>query len=92
MDTQDRFSRMFKKFYSLLDEGDLIIAAHVVDGSGKITLAKPELQDGVTRELLRVKEIPLPTEECRNILIEGIMKAFEAYCDKAKDRTGRFHL
>jgi len=87
VDTQDRFSRMFKKFYSLLDEGNLITAAHVVDGSGKIALAKPELQDRITKELLRVKEIPLPTEECRNILIGKVIKAFEAYCDKAKDRN-----
>ncbi len=42
-----------------VSEKDLIIAAHVVDGSGNIVLANPEFQDRIRRELLGVKEIQL---------------------------------
>ena len=86
VDSHNKFHRLFKKFYGYLYEGSLITAGHVVDNSGTIALAKPELQDEITKELLRVEEIPLPTEECRNILIGKTMKAFDVYYDKIKEK------
>jgi len=86
VDSHNRFNKLFKKFYGYLYEGNLITAGHVVDNSGTIALAKPELRDEVTKELLRVEKIPLPTEECRNILIGKTMKAFHVYYDKIKEK------
>jgi len=86
VDSHNKFNRLFKKFYGYLYEGSLITAGHVVDNSGTIALAKPELQGEITKELLRVEEIPLPTEECRNILIGKTMKTFNVYYDKIKDK------
>ena len=86
IDTDNKFNRLFKKFYGYLRDGSLITAGHVVDNSGKIALAKPEFQDEITKELLNVEEIPLPTEECRNILIGKTIKAFDAYHGEVKDK------
>jgi len=86
VDSHNKFKRLFKKFYGYLYEGSLITAGHVVDNSGTVALAKPELQDEITKELLRVEEIPLPTEECRNILIGKTMKALDFYFDRIKDK------
>jgi len=86
VDSNNEFNRLFKKFCGFLYEGSLITAGHVVDNSGKIALSKPELQDKITEELLKVEEIPLPTKECRNILIGKTIKAFEVYCDKIRDK------
>lgn len=86
VDTQNRFNGYFEKFYGCFHEGSLITASHVVDGSGKIALYKPELQDKITEELLKVEEVPLPTSECRNILIGKAINAFGAYYDKIEDR------
>jgi len=92
VDSHNKFNKMFKKFYSHLDDGSLITAGHVVDNSGTIARAKPELQDEITKELLRVEIIPLPTEECRSILIGKTISAFDAYYDKIgeKDKVVSF--
>ena len=86
IDYRDEFNKLFKKFYSYLYEGSLITAGHVVDNSGKIALSKPELQDEITQELLKIEKIPLPTKECRNILIGKTIQAFEIYSDRIKDK------
>ena len=78
-DSDNRFGTLFQKFYGLLDEGSLITAAHVIDSSAKLAKARPALEDRITRELLRVEEIPLPTEECRNILRGKVVSAFSQY-------------
>lgn len=86
IDSHNEFNRLFEKFYGCLYEGSLITASHVVDNSGKIALSKPELQDEITKKLLKMEEIPLPTEECRNILIGKTINAFQIYYDKTKDK------
>jgi len=92
VDSHNEFNRLFKKFYGYLYEGSLITAGHVVDNSGKIALSKPELRDEITKELMKVEKIPLPTEECRNILIGKAINAFQVYYDKitAKDEVVSF--
>ena len=86
IDTDNKFNGLFKKFYGYLHDGSLITAGHVVDNSGKIALAKPEFQDEITKELLKVEKIPLPTEECRNILIGRTIKTFDVYYGEVKDK------
>jgi len=87
VDSHNKFNRIFKKFYSHLNEGSLITASHIVDNSSTIALAKPELQEEITKELLKVEKISLPTEECRNILIGKTIITFDAYYDKIKDKN-----
>lgn len=84
-DSQDKFKKLFGKFYRCLTEGSLITAGHVIDNSGRIALAKPELQDRITEELLKVEAVSVPTEECRNILIGKTITTFDAYCDKIRN-------
>lgn len=86
VDPKKRFDSIFKKFYGLLREGGLITAAHVVDNSGKIANAKPSLRGKITRELLKVEKVPLPTEECRNIILGKTISSFDAYFDKIQDK------
>jgi hypothetical protein len=87
VDSRNEFDRLFKKFYGYLYEGSLITAGHVVDNSAKIALSKPDLQDEITKELLKVEKIPLPTEECRNILIGKTINAFQTYYDRITDKN-----
>lgn len=87
VDSQNLFDSLFRNFYSCLYEGNLITATHVVDNSGKIALSKPELQDKITKELLNVEKIPVPTKECRNILIGKTIEAFQAYYNKLKNKN-----
>lgn len=85
-DSCNKFNALFKKFFGYLYEGSLITAGHVVDNSCKIAISKPELKDEITEELLNVEKIPLPTEECRNILIGKTISAFQTYCGKTADK------
>jgi len=86
VDVDKRFDKIFGKFYGLLQEGSLITAAHVVDNSGKIAVAKPNLESKITNELLKVEKIQLPTEECRNILAGKTILSFYQYYEQAQNK------
>ncbi len=86
VDAKNRFDGIFGKFYGLLRDGELITAAHVVEGSGRIAAAKPRLRGKITAELLGVEKVPLPTEECRNILLGKTILAFDGYWDDIRDK------
>lgn len=86
VDSDDNFERLFTKFYGYMDEGSLITAGHVIDSSGKIARVKPKLQGAITKKLLLVEKLSVPTAECRNILIGKAIGALGSYQDKMKDR------
>lgn len=86
VDTRNEFNRIFEKFYSCLYEGSLITAGHIVDNSGKIALAKPELQSKITEQLMKAEEVPVPTSECRNILLGKAINAFNIYFNQIEDK------
>jgi len=86
VDSGNKFNEIFGKFYCLLNEGSLITATHVIDNSGRIAEAKPYLENRITKELLKVGEIPLPTEECRNIIKGKVILAFSQYYDRAGNK------
>lgn len=86
VDSRNRFDKIFIKFYGMLNEGSLITAAHVVGNSWKIAKAKPGLSRRITNELLKVEKIPLPTEECRNILKGHAIISFSEYFDQIKEK------
>jgi hypothetical protein len=85
VDVEDKFDRIFTKYYGLLNEGSLITAAHVVENSGKIARAKPQLRARIARAILKVGEIPLPTAECRNILAGKLIAAFSEHPELVTD-------
>ena len=79
IDTGRKFEDIFDKYYSFLNEGSLIAAGHVVDNSGKIANVKHNLRQQITKHLLTVERILLPSEECRSILAGKTVQAFEQY-------------
>ncbi len=82
VDTENKFDKIFNKFYGLLADESMITAGHVIDSSGKIARAKPYLQDKITKELLRVEKIEYKTSECRNILLGKVILSFSQYIDQ----------
>ncbi len=87
VDVDKRFEKIFDKFYGLLEEGSLITAAHVISNSWKIVNAKPMLESKITKELLKVEKIQLPTEECRNILFGYTIRSFDQYFEKIQNKN-----
>lgn len=86
VDSRNEFNKIFKKFYGLLYEGSLVTTSHVVDNSGKIARAKPNLQSKITNELLKIEKVPLPTKECKNILLGKTIVAFGMYLDQIQNK------
>lgn len=86
VDSDKKLDKLFKKFYGLMNEGSLITAGHVMAGSATIVKAKPYLEEQITKEILKIDKIPLPTEECRNILKGHAIKAFELYFEYIKNK------
>ncbi len=85
VDTENQFTKIFKKFYTFLSDESMITAGHVIDNSGKIARAKPELSKKITTELLKVEKIPR-NNECKNILLGKVILAFDLYFDQIEDK------
>jgi len=80
VDDKERFEKLFSKYYGFLDDNVMISAAHVIDNSGRIARAKPQLAGRITDELLKAEGTERDPE-CRNILLGKAISAFQDYFD-----------
>ena len=92
VDSENKFNRIFRKFYDLLSDESMITAGHVIDNSGKIAVAKPYLQDRITEKLLKVEKIEYKTSECRNILLGKVISSFDKYIDQFDNKKKMISL
>jgi hypothetical protein len=81
-DKEGKFEKIFNDFYGLMKSGSLITAANVIGISGKIANFKPALADRIAKELLKSKDVQLPTSECKNVLMGQAVSAFGEFYDK----------
>ena len=76
VDAENRFDEFFDRYFSLLDDEYMVTVSNVAGSAGKIAAAKPHLAERITRELLKLENIPPRshlTEECRNVILERIL-------------------
>ncbi|MBC8186411.1 hypothetical protein H8E88_35465 [candidate division KSB1 bacterium] len=85
-DTNNKFELIFEKYYAPITEHVLISAANVVRSSGTIALAKPELTERITEEVLKVDDAVYETDECRNIAIGHAIKSFHKFFVQIKNK------
>ena len=85
VDTENKFEKIFNKFYSLLEDESMINAANIAGRSGMIAKAKPQLQDRITNELLGIDKTHHGSE-CKNIIKGKIILSFEEYFDKYEEK------
>jgi hypothetical protein len=83
-DPENKFEKLFDDYYGLLGDKSVIPAAHVAAKSGKIALAKPELQSEITNRLL---DIDATVQKHRDLVKASAIEAFEAYFEKSRDQT-----
>lgn len=86
VDKKNNFDKIFKKYYKGLYDESMVTAAHVVDNSGKIAVAKPKLQPKITTELLKIDHT-LHSTECKNILKGKAILSFSKYYDQLKKKN-----
>jgi hypothetical protein len=85
VDKQDKFNKIFKKYYRGLYEVSMVTAAHVVDNSGAIAIAKPKLQTKITNELLNIDKTS-HSSECKRILKGKAILSFQKYYEQVKNK------
>jgi hypothetical protein len=84
-DRDNKFDGIFDKYYSLLDDKSIIPAAHVARNSGKIVIAKPELEPRITERLLSIDATRHEPGHKELIKSEAVV-AFSEYFEVAKDK------
>jgi hypothetical protein len=85
VDEERKFDSLFSRYYDFMNEGSLITAAHVVESSPVIVQERPDWEPRITWALLSADTVPLPTEECRNILAGKVILAFGQYFFKISE-------
>ncbi|HLC00869.1 MAG TPA: hypothetical protein VJL33_06095 [Candidatus Bathyarchaeia archaeon] len=84
-DVDKKFDAACDKYYGFLNDEYMVTVANVVGNSATIALAKPYLVPRITAELLHVDEISTSahlTDECRRVIAEQAIKAFNRFFDK----------
>ena len=84
-DKENKFEKLFNKYYSLMDDKSFITAAYVAQASGTIALAKPNLQTKITNKLLKIDETH-HIQERKDLAKASIIEAFAQYYKNAKNK------
>ena len=85
VDKNNKFEKIFDKYYSLLDDRSFITAAYICGASGKIANAKPKLQTKITNRLLSIDKTH-HIQERIDLVKASIIDAFEQYYEQAKSK------
>ncbi len=82
VDTENRFERIFDKYYNLLSDS-VIIAGHITANSGKIARAKPELQAEITDRLLNIDKTG---QKHKDLIKADAIDSFDEYFEESGDK------
>ena len=86
-DTENKFEKIFAKYFAPLPGPVLITAANVIGGAAKIALAQPKLTEKITREILKVEKAKYKTPECRNVALGQAIDTFGQIFDQIEDKA-----
>jgi len=85
VDKNNKFEKIFNKFYGLLNDKSFITAAYVAVASGKIARAKPKLQTRITNRLLSIDKTH-HQQERKDLVKTSIIEAFQEYFDQTRNK------
>lgn len=85
VDKDNKFEKVFDRFYGLLNDKSFITAAYVAGASGKIVKAKPKLQTRITNRLLSIDRTH-HEQERKDLVKASIIEAFEEYFDQTRNK------
>lgn len=90
VDIDNKFEEIFDKYYSFISNEYMVTVANIVGHSGKIAVAKPNLTEKITKQLLKVENLsitPHLTSECKNVIIEKAISSFDVYFPQIKEKN-----
>lgn len=82
-DEDNRFERIFDKYFDLLYGESLIAAVNLAGVAWKIVKAKPKLEQKVTDRLIHIDR---SKHKHKDIMKAGAIESLDKYFDKAKDK------
>ena len=85
IDKDNKFEKVFDKFYGLLDDRSFITAAYLAGASGKIAKAKPKLQTKITNRLLSIDKTH-HEQERKDLVKASIIESFEEYFEQTRSK------
>jgi hypothetical protein len=85
VDTEDKFSAIFSKYFAPVPGPVMITAANVIGGAARIALARPHWADRIAREILKVARAQYQTPECRNVAIGHALNALAEFLHLLRD-------
>ncbi len=86
VDSENKFEKIFDKYFAPIPGPVLITAANVIGGTAKIALAKPKFTEKIAKELLKVETATYQTTECSNIALGHTIESFDRFFDQIKDK------
>lgn len=86
VDSENKFEKIFDKYFAPIPGPELIPAGNVIGNSYKITLAKPQLSDRIAKEILKVEKAKYQTNECRNVALGHAINSYMKFFDQIKDK------
>jgi hypothetical protein len=90
VDRDNKFDAVFDKYYNFLNDEYMVTVANVVSNSAKIALAKPNLVQKITNELLKVENIsttPHLTEECKKVIAQKAIESLNVFFEKIEAKS-----
>ncbi len=78
VDKENRFEKIFDKYYSLLDDKSMVVAYYVASVSGRIVKNKPGLKKAITDKLLNIDKTSHKTSR-KELIKTGIIESFSEY-------------
>ncbi|MBN1804763.1 MAG: hypothetical protein JW837_05900 [Sedimentisphaerales bacterium] len=91
VDEQKKLEALFEKYYAPIKGLAMVTAASIIGSSAKIALAKPELTERITQEILQVEKAEYeskgqPSPECRNVAIGHAIDSFDKFFEQIEDK------
>jgi hypothetical protein len=85
IDAENKFDRIFDKYFGLLNDKSMIPAIWIAANSGKIAKAKPELQTRITKKLLTIDRTHHHPER-RDLIKGSAIESFDEYFEEAENQ------
>jgi hypothetical protein len=87
VDKEKKFEKIFNKYYSPITGKVMVTSANIIANSWKIVLAKPELADKITNEILKSEKSRYEnhgqlSHECSNVVFGHAIESFGQFYDK----------
>lgn len=92
VDDENKFKDIYQDYFALIQDPQMITASNVVGNAWKIVLAKPELENDITKRLLKVPNTVYlhkgnPSPECNYIVCGQVLECFDHYFNSSENQS-----